>query len=99
MGGYSSLDIVNNLNDRYEALAYAANPYSTALGTTPVATLSGSIDMTDPNNHIWPADTSGHNYSDHFWHSAEFRGDYWQMQGYWNTLLFSSQSGFNISNP
>lgn len=99
VGSPLTLDIVNNLNDRYEVLAYAANPYSTALGATPVATLSGSIDMTDPNNHIWPADTSGHNYSDHFWHSAEFRGDYWQMQGYWNTLLFSSQSGFNISNP
>jgi hypothetical protein len=95
----NNLDIVNNLNDRYKVLAYAAQPRSTALGATPVGTLKASVDMTEPNNHIWLPDPSGHNYSDHFWHSAQFRGDCWQEWGYWNTLLFSSQFGFNISNP
>ncbi len=96
VGNPLMLDIVNNLNDRYEALAYAANPYSRALGSTPnVLNISQNLDLTT----VWLTDTSGHNYADHFWHSAEFRGDYWQEQGYWHTLLFSSTYGFNISNP
>jgi hypothetical protein len=68
-----------------------------ALGAAPITTFGG-IDMTDPNNHVWPTDTSGHNYADHFWHSAQFRGDCWQEWNYWRTLLRSSQFGFNISN-
>jgi hypothetical protein len=92
----TSLDIVNNLNDRCEALAYAADPYSRALGSTPnVLNISQNLDLTT----VWPTDTTGHNYADHFWHSAQFRGDCWQEWGYWHTLLFSSQYGFNISNP
>jgi hypothetical protein len=100
-GTFLPLNIVGNANTNnlYEVLAYAANPYSTALGATPVATLNGSVDMTDPNNHIWPPDPTGNDYTEHFWHSAQFRGDCWQQWGYWNTLLFSSTLGFNISNP
>jgi len=63
-----------------------------AMGTA-ITTLT-SIDMTDPDQGIWPADLSGRNYAAHFWHSAEFRGDYWQRQGYWKTLLGSG--AFNI---
>jgi hypothetical protein len=92
----TDFDIVNNLHDRYEVMAYAAPSYSTALGATPnVLNISQNLDLTT----VWPTDTSGHSYADHFWHSAEFRGDYWQEQGYWHTLLFSSTYGFNISNP
>jgi hypothetical protein len=88
-------DIVNNLNNRYEVMAYAAPSYSTALGATPnVLNISENVDLTT----VWPADTSGHNYGDHFWHSAEFRGDCWQEWNYWNTLLRSATLGFNISN-
>ena len=97
VGGSTSFDIVNNLNDLYYVLGYAANPYSMALGTAPISTFT-SVDMTDPANHIWLPDTSGHNYADHFWHSAQFRGDCWQMWGYWNSLLYSSEFGFNITN-
>lgn len=87
-------DIVNSLHDRHEVMAYAAPSYSTALGATPnVLNISQNLDLTT----VWPTDTSGHDYADHFWHSAEFRGDYWQQQGYWHTLLFSSTYGFNIS--
>ncbi|HEX3628064.1 MAG TPA: hypothetical protein VH280_21850 [Verrucomicrobiae bacterium] len=92
-----SLDIVGSVDDFYEVLAYAADPYSTPLGTAPISTFT-SVDMTDPANDIWLPDTSGHNYSDHLWHSAEFRGDCWQQWGYWNSLLFSPQFGFNIGN-
>ncbi len=87
----TSLDIVNNLQQRYEALAYAANPYSKALGSTPgVGGFIQSIDL----QTIWPPDESGHNYADHYWHSAEFRGDYWQQETYWGELLGSD--GFNL---
>jgi hypothetical protein len=30
-----------------------------------------------------------HPFDEHFYHSAEFRGDYWQQQGYWRELLGS----------
>jgi Alpha/beta hydrolase of unknown function (DUF900) len=90
------VDIVTNLNNHYKIMAYAAEPRSTALGATPsVGNLTGNLNLTT----VWPTDISGHNYADHFWHSAEFRGDYWQERNYWNTLLFSSLYGFNISNP
>ena len=86
---------MNSLHDRYEVMAYAAPSYSTALGAAPnVLNISQNLDLTT----IWPTDASGHNYADHFWHSAEFRGDYWQEQDYWRMLLFSSTYGFNI-NP
>jgi hypothetical protein len=87
-----TLDIVNNLNDRYEALAYAANPYSTALGATPGITNFVPVDLTT----IWPSDSvhPTHPFDEHFYHSAEFRGDYWQQQGYWSELL--SSEAFNL---
>ena len=90
------VDIVTNLNNRYKIMSYAAESYSTALGATPgITTFDDRLDLTA----IWPADSSGHSYADHFWHSAQFRGDYWQEQNYWNTLLRSGSKGFNISNP
>lgn len=33
-------------------------------------------------------------YVRHFWHSAEFCGDYWQQQGYWQGLL--GPQGFDL---
>jgi len=93
------IDIVTNLNNCYKIMAYAAQSYSTALGATPIATFNTSVDLTDPANHLWLTDPSGHSYSDHFWHSAEFRGDCWQEWNYWNTLLRSGSEGFNITNP
>lgn len=94
----TNLDIVNIPENLYEVLAYAANPYSTALGATPIATFR-SVDMTDPSNHVWPAtDPLNNSYKSHFWHSAQFRGDAWLEWNYWQTLLRSSTLGFNISN-
>jgi len=91
-GSPLTLDIVNNLNDRYEVLAYAADPYSRALGSTPIGTFTRGVDL----SQIWPSDTvhPTHPFDEHFYHSAEFRGDYWQQQGYWSELL--SSDAFNL---
>ncbi len=94
LGGAGNLvDIVTNLNNCYKIMAYAGESYSTALGATSnVHNLDGNIDLASQANQIWPSDAN--NYTAHFWHSAEFRGDYWQQQGYWNELL--SGNGFNL---
>ena len=90
------LDIVNSAQQRYEVLAYAANPYSTALGATPgVGGLTENLDLTT----VWPSDTTGHGYADHLWHSAQFRGDIWQQWSYWSTLSHSSRFGFGLPTP
>ena len=78
-------DIVTKLNDRYQVMAYAAEARATALGATPSVGGVANVNLQD----FWPSDSSGHNYTDHFWHSAEFRGDYWQQYNYWNELLGS----------
>ncbi|HTD67243.1 MAG TPA: hypothetical protein VK846_12000, partial [Candidatus Limnocylindria bacterium] len=59
-----------------------------------LTTFDGKFDLST----TWPTDTTGHNYGDHFWHSAQFRGDSTQQWGYWRTLLRSPTVGFNISN-
>jgi len=93
--GPLSLDIVANQQDLYEAMAYAAESRSKAYGATPnVANISQNLNLIS----VWPTDTSGHNYRDHFYHSAQFRGDCWQEWNYWHTLLFSTQYGFTIGN-
>jgi hypothetical protein len=79
----------NTLQDRYEITAFAAEPRSLALGTTPDVHTMVDIDLTRITNPIWPPDSTGKNYEQHFWHSAEFRGDNAQMQGYWSELLSS----------
>jgi hypothetical protein len=90
------VDIVTNLNNLYTIMAYAAPSYSTALGATPnVLNVSANFNLTT----VWPPDPTENNYTEHFWHSAEFRGDCWQEWNYWNTLLFSPSLGFNISAP
>jgi hypothetical protein len=94
ISGTNFFDIVNSVTDCHKVMAYAAESRSTALGATPGITNLANLDLTT----VWPADTSEHNYADHFWHSAQFRGDCWQEWSYWNTLLRNSQ-GFNISNP
>ncbi len=81
------------LADRYEVSAYAAQARSTALGMTPsVNNIFSSIYLGRTASAIWPTDPN--NYSAHFWHSAEFRGDNAQMRGYWFELLGSE--GFNL---
>lgn len=91
-----NFDIVNTLTNRYEVMAYAAQSYSTALGATPnVGNVSGNIYLGRvTGSQIWPPDPTGNGYVEHFWHSAEFRGDYPQQEGYWIELL--SSEAFNL---
>jgi hypothetical protein len=92
-----NFDIVGSLANRYEVMSYAAQSYTTALGATPgVHHVAANVDLTT----LWPSpDPLDNNYASHFYHSAEFRGDSVWEWNYWNTLLFSSSSGFNISSP
>jgi hypothetical protein len=89
-----SFDIVNVLTNRYEVMALAAESWTTALGATPSVGNVADIDL----RQLWPPDTSTSDptkeYVLHFWHSAEFRGDYWQQQGYWQGLL--GPQGFDL---
>jgi hypothetical protein len=81
-------DIVNVLTNRYEVMALAAESWTTALGATPgVQNVRRSVDL----EQLWPPDLNHptHPFDEHFYHSAEFRGDYWQQQGYWRELLGS----------
>lgn len=95
-GARVNFDIVNILTNRYEVMAYAAQAYTTALGATPgVHHIAQNVDLTT----LWPPDPTGNDYAEHFWHSAEFRGDAVGEWEYWNTLLYSAQFGFNLSNP
>ena len=79
----------SSISNRYEISAFAAEPRSQAIGTTSDVHNFSDVDLTSPDNEIWPPDSSGHNYADRFWHDAEFFGDNAQMQGYWNYLLAS----------
>jgi hypothetical protein len=88
-----TFDIVNVLTNRYEVMALAAQSWTTALGATPgVQHVSDNIYL----GLVWPPDLNHptHPFDEHFYHSAEFRGDYWQMQGYWTELLGSD--AFNL---
>lgn len=95
MSGYMSvnLDIVNNIQDLYQAMAFAAESRSKALGATPgVNNMTRDQDL----SKLWPPDLSNNNYKAHFWHSAQFRGACWGQWGYWNKLLYSD-TGFSIT--
>jgi pimeloyl-ACP methyl ester carboxylesterase len=84
-------NIVTSLNNRHEVMGYAAQSYTTALGATAgVHHLADSIDLTG----VWPPDPTGNNYTEHFYHSAEFRGDNPQQRNYWSELLGSD--AFNL---
>ena len=91
-----TFDIVNVLTNRYEVMGLDAQSWTTAFGATPgVHNFAANVDLTT----LWPSpDPLNNNYASHFYHSAEFRGDCWQEWNYWNTLLFSKASGFNINN-
>jgi len=88
-----NFDIVNVLTNRYEVMALAAQSYSTALGATHgVQHMADSIYL----GQVWPPDLAHptHPFDEHFYHSAQFRGDYWQQQGYWAELL--GADAFNL---
>jgi hypothetical protein len=93
--GYkTTFDIVNVLTNRYEVTAYDAQSWTTALGATPNVGNVANVALPQ----LWPPDPSATDpskqYVRHFWHSAEFRGDYWQQAGYWQGLL--GRQGFDL---
>jgi hypothetical protein len=90
-----SFDIVNNVAHRYEVMSFAAQSWTTALGTTPGANnLFLDVNLGRITNpRIWPPDANNH--SAHLWHSGQFRGPHWLQQGYWRALL-SAEDGFGL---
>src|SRR5208283_1897256 len=96
MSGFAPFNM-NLTADRYEVSAYAAQARAAALGRT-IATHNVAANVSLQT--LWPPDTDprfqNSPYGEHFYHSAEFRGDCSQEWNYWNTLLFSRTLGFNI---
>jgi hypothetical protein len=91
--GTINFDIQNSLINRYEVMSFAAQSWTTAFGATPgVQNTRRNVDL----SQFWPPDLThpSHPYDEHFYHSGEFRGEYWQMQGYWAELL--GPDAFNI---
>jgi hypothetical protein len=99
---HSSLTIGNATNaassNRYEIMAFAAEARCRALGTAAPNSTTGWTAQALPNNlgGVWPADniSSAQDYSEHPWHSAEFRFTNMEQGNYWHTLL--GPNGFNL---
>ena len=82
-----------NVMDRYEIMAYAAEPRSYPLGAI-AANVSGFTPSGLPGG-IWTSDPySPGDYSEHPWHSAQFRFDNMIQQHYWRAPL--GANGFDI---
>ena len=78
------LGTVTAVQDRYEIMAYASQPYSKALGGVTDAAGFGQQNL----QNLFPTDTyPPFSYSAHPWHSAEFLFTNPDMQNYWSTLL------------
>ena len=89
-------------SDRYEIMAYAAEPRCRALGTTAPADDAGLTPQPLPKTlgGVWPDDTldQPHGpYSSHPWHSAEFRFTNVEQKDYWKALL--GPKGFDLLSP
>lgn len=82
----------SDVADRYEIMSFAAEPRCRALGTT-----SGIADFQSHLNlqAAWGGvDFNGRDFSDHCWHSAQFRFSYAEQKAYWVELL--GENGFQI---
>jgi hypothetical protein len=78
----------SNVQDRYEIMAYAAEPRSLPLGGVNSG-LKTSSRLPQPGG-VWPYDTLPQDfgpYSAHPWHSAQFRFANGEQAKYWNSLL------------
>jgi Bacterial Ig domain len=73
------------INNQYEIMAYDSQPRSLALGaiSAPVNGFATTVGLST----LWPADPWGSSYSEHPWHSAEFRFDNASQDEYWNELM------------
>jgi len=76
----------DNVQDRYEIMAYASEPRSKALGG--VTAVVGFAPQNLQDQSVWPPDPYlGNNYSTHPWHSAQFRFTNAHEKNYWKTLM------------
>jgi hypothetical protein len=97
-----NLGSASNVQDRYEIMAYDAEPRSKALGA--VADVSPSAFGPSQNlqgpTGLWPADPfqtdSAKLYSDHPWHSAQFRFTNADQEYYWQQIMIKFG---NVPNP
>jgi hypothetical protein len=89
-------DIYNVPTNRYEVMGLAAHSWTTALGATPprgtpgaLSNITATVYLGRGTPRIWPPDAvhPATPYDEHFFHSGQFRGIYWQQQGYWSELL------------
>jgi hypothetical protein len=76
----------------YEIFSFCDPSWSYALGAEAGVTTLDSI--TDLQSVWLPDPLSHHDYSSHFWHSAEFRSDYPSQVNFWRTVL--GQKGFGL---
>jgi hypothetical protein len=82
---------LDNTAELFEIMSFAAEARSLALGAIPndIAGFSGKANVTNfwLNTLLAPDPFPGHNYSDHAYHSGEFRFDNMDQKGYWDALL------------
>jgi hypothetical protein len=71
----------------YQIFSYCDQGHAYSLGAQPNVGGQFSTNEQISLPSVWPPDLSGHNYSDHIWHSSEFRSDYPQRWLFWNTVL------------
>jgi hypothetical protein len=96
LGAITSLHLgtAGQVQDRYEIMAYASQPWSNALGAVP--NVAGFAPQKLPS--LWlpdPFETDPSKlYSDHPWHSAQFRFTNADQANYWHALL--GQNGFDL---
>ena len=91
-----------NVQDRYQIMAYAAQPRSLALGAVLDVSPSAfgptqSLPPFGTQAGVWPTDTFNEPnglYSSHVWHSAEFLFTNADQQNYWHALL--GPNGFDL---
>lgn len=81
-----------DVKDRYEIMAFAAEPQVKALGATDNVTqgITRGVDL----QAIWGPDPRGQDHRTHSWHSGQFRNYIQYQRTYWEALL--DQTGFNL---
>lgn len=84
----------SNLQNRHEIMSFAAESRCRALGTTAnTANFQSELNLSTAWGGV---DFNGRDFSDHCWHSAQFRFSYAEQKAYWKQLL--GGKGFQIQN-
>ncbi|MDI1248188.1 MAG: alpha/beta hydrolase [Lacunisphaera sp.] len=83
----------SDVKDRYEIMAFAAEPQVKALGATDNTSLARITEAHDLQT-IWGPDPRGQDHRTHRWHSGQFRNYIQYQRTYWKALL--GTQGFAI---